>query len=106
MYFLNCLSRDNNIRVISVKNKVCKFRYFRNIIYVDKKKKLTKIYTNEESTSYNVSIALDSANKIIELQILQIIWGKDNEAEMAELDKFPDKVNKYLDLDMKKITEM
>ncbi|HIC84435.1 MAG TPA: hypothetical protein EYO93_03480 [Nitrososphaerales archaeon] len=76
------------------------------LIYVDKKKKLTKIYTNEESTSYNVSIALDSANKIIELQILQIIWGKDNEAEMAELDKFPDKVNKYLDLDMKKITEM
>jgi hypothetical protein len=76
------------------------------LIYVDKKKKLTKIYTNEESTSYNVSIALNSANKIIELQILQIIWGKDNEAEMAELDKFPDKVNKYLDLDMKKITEM
>ena len=76
------------------------------LIYVDKKKKLTKIYTNEESTSYNVSIALDSANKIIELQILQIIWGEDNEAEMAELDKFPDKVNKYLDLDMKKITEM
>ena len=76
------------------------------LIYVDKKKKLTKIYTNEESTSYNVSIALDSANKIIELQILQIIWGKDNEAEMAELDKFPDKVNKDLDLDMKKITEM
>jgi len=76
------------------------------LIYVDKKKKLTKIYTNEESTSYNVSIALDSANKIIELQILQIIWGKDNEAEMAELDKFPDKVNKYLDLDMKKITEI
>tara|TARA_Y100001949_G_C15692203_1_gene202918 strand:- start:154 stop:438 length:285 start_codon:yes stop_codon:yes gene_type:complete len=76
------------------------------LIYVDKKKKLTKIYTNEESTSYNVSIALDSANKIIELQILQIIWGKDNEAEMAELDKFPDKVNKYLNLDMKKITEM
>jgi len=76
------------------------------LIYVDKKKKLIKIYTNEESTSYNVSIALDSANKIIELQILQIIWGKDNEAEMAELDKFPDKVNKYLDLDMKKITEM
>ena len=75
------------------------------LIYVDKKKKLTKIYTNEESTSYNVSIALDSANKIIELQILQIIWGKDNEAEMAELDKFPDKVNKYLNLDMKKITE-
>ena len=71
------------------------------LIYVDKKKKLTKIYTNEESTSYNVSIALDSANKIIELQILQIIWGKDNEAEMAELDKFPDKVNKYLNLDMK-----
>ena len=76
------------------------------LIYVDKKKKLTKIYTNEESTSYNVSIALDSANKIIELQILQIIWGKNNEAEMAELDKFPDKVNKYLNLDMKKITEM
>lgn len=76
------------------------------LIYVDKKKKLTKIYTDEESTSYNVSIALDSANRIIELQILQIIWGKDNEAEMAELDKFPDKVNKYLDLDMKKITEM
>ena len=76
------------------------------LIYVDKKKKLTKIYTNEESTSYNVSIALDSANKIIELQILQIIWGKDNEAEMAELDKFPDKVNKYLNLDMKKLTEM
>ena len=76
------------------------------LIYVDKKKKLTKIYTNEESTSYNVSIALDSANKIIELQILQIIWGKDNEAEMAELDEFPDKVNKYLNLDMKKITEM
>ena len=76
------------------------------LIYVDKKKKLTKIYTDEESTSYNVSIALDSANKIIELQILQIIWGKDNEAEMAELDKFPDKVNKYLNLDMKKITEM
>ena len=46
------------------------------LIYVDKKKKLTKIYTNEESTSYNISIALDSANKIIELQILQIIWGK------------------------------
>ena len=39
------------------------------LIYVDKKKKLTKIYTNEESTSYNVSIALDSANKIIELQL-------------------------------------
>ena len=76
------------------------------LIYVDKKKKLTKIYTNEESMSYNISIALDSANKIIELQILQIIWGKDNEAEMAELDKFPDKVNKYLNLDMKKITEM
>ena len=76
------------------------------LIYVDKKKKLTKIYTDEESTSYNVSIALDPANRIIELQILQIIWGKDNEAEMAELDKFPDKVNKYLDLDMKKITEM
>ncbi len=76
------------------------------LIYVDKKKKLTKIYTNEESTSYNVSIALDSANKIIELQILQIIWGKDNEAEMAELDKFPYKLNKYLNLDMKKITEM
>ena len=76
------------------------------LIYVDKKKKLTKIYTNEESTSYNVSIALDSANKIIELQILQIIWGKDNEAEMVELDRFPNKVNKYLDLDMKKITEM
>ena len=54
------------------------------LIYVDKKKKLTKIYTNEESTSYNVSIALDSANKIIELQILQIIWGIDYEAEMAE----------------------
>ena len=76
------------------------------LFYVDKIKKLSKIYTNVESTSYNVSIALDSANKIIELQILQIIWGKDNEAEMAELDKFPDKVNKYLDLDMKKITEM
>lgn len=76
------------------------------LIYVDKKKKLTKIYTNEESMSYNISIALDSANKIIELQILQIIWGKDNEAEMAELDKFPDKVDKYLNLDMKKITEM
>ena len=42
------------------------------LIYVDKKKKLTKIYTDEESTSYNVSIALDSANRIIELQILQI----------------------------------
>ena len=76
------------------------------LIYVDKKKKLTKIYTDEESTSYNVSIALDSANRIIELQILQIIWGKDNEAEMTELDKFSDKVNKYLNLYMKKITEM
>ena len=76
------------------------------LIYVDKKKKLTKIYTNEESTSYNVSIALDSANKIIELQILQIIWGKDNEAEMVELDRFPNKVNKYLNSDMKKITKM
>jgi|TARA_B110000263_G_scaffold227388_1_gene219670 hypothetical protein len=76
------------------------------LIYVDKKKKLIKIYTNEESTSYNVSIALDSANKIIELQILQIIWGKDNEAEMAELDRFPNKVNKYFNSDMKKITKM
>ncbi len=76
------------------------------LIYVDKKKKLIKIYTNEESTSYNVSIALDSANKIIELQILQIIWGKDNEAEMVELDRFPNKVNKYLNSDMKKITKM
>ena len=76
------------------------------LIYVDKKKKLIKIYTNEESTSYNVSIALDSANKIIELQILQIIWGKDNEAEMVELDRCPNKVNKYFNSDMKKITKM
>ena len=47
------------------------------LIYVDKKKKLTKIYSEEESNTYNISIALDSTNKINELQIVQIVWGKD-----------------------------
>ena len=62
------------------------------LIYVDKKKKLTKMYTSEESTAYNISIALDSTNKITELQILQIIWGKDNEAEIVELKEAPNKL--------------
>ena len=52
------------------------------LIYVDKKKKLTKIYSEEESNTYNISIALDSTNKINELQIVQIVWGKENEAEI------------------------
>ena len=78
------------------------------LIYVDngKKKKLTKMYTSEESTAYNISIALDSTNKITELQILQIIWGKDNEAEIVELKEAPNKLNKDLESDIVKITKM
>ena len=37
------------------------------LIYVDQKKKLTKIYTNKDTNSYNVSISIDSANKITEI---------------------------------------
>ena len=70
------------------------------LIYVDKKKKLTKIYSEEESNTYNVSIALDSTNKINELQILQIVWGKENEAEIR------DNLQKSFDLDIKKITKI
>ena len=76
------------------------------LIYVDKKKKLTKIYSEEESNSYNVSIALDSTNKINEIQILQIIWGKENEAEIKELQIVPDNLQEILDSDIKKITKM
>ena len=76
------------------------------LIYVDKKKKLTKIYSEEESNSYNVSIALDSTNKINEIQIVQIIWGKENEAEIKELQIVPDNLQEILDSDIKKITKM
>tara|TARA_B100000029_G_scaffold230656_1_gene228083 strand:- start:6702 stop:6986 length:285 start_codon:yes stop_codon:yes gene_type:complete len=76
------------------------------LIYVDKKKKLTKIYSEEESNSYNVSISLDSTNKINELQIVQIVWGKENEAEIRELEIIPEKLQKSLDLDIKKITKI
>ncbi|MBH59198.1 MAG: hypothetical protein CMO19_02120 [Thaumarchaeota archaeon] len=76
------------------------------LIYVDKKKKLTKIYSEEESNSYNVSISLDSINKINELQIVQIVWGKENEAEIRELEIIPEKLQKSLDLDIKKITKI
>ena len=76
------------------------------LIYVDKKKKLTKIYWEEESNSYNVSIALDSTNKINEIQIVQIIWGKENEAEIKELQIVPDNLQEILDSDIKKITKM
>ncbi len=76
------------------------------LIYVDKKKKLTKIYSEEESNTYNVSIALDSTNKINELQILQIVWGKENEAEIRELKTVPDNLQKSFDLDIKKITKI
>ena len=74
------------------------------LIYVDKKKKLTKIYSEEESNTYNVSIALDSTNKINEIQIVQIIWGKENEAEIKELQIVPDNLQEILDSDIKKIT--
>ena len=76
------------------------------LIYVDKKKKLTKIYSEEESNTYNVSIALDSTNKINEIQIVQIIWGKENEAEIKELQTVPDNLQEILDSDIKKITKM
>ena len=76
------------------------------LIYVDKKKKLTKIYSEEESNTYNVSIALDSTNKINEIQIVQIIWGKENEAEIKELQIVPDNLQEILDSDIKKITKM
>ena len=76
------------------------------LIYVDKKKKLTNIYSEEESNSYNVSIALDSTNKINEIQIVQIIWGKENEAEIKELQIVPDNLQEILDSDIKKITKM
>ena len=76
------------------------------LIYVDKKKKLTKIYSEEESNTYNVSKALDSTNKINEIQIVQIIWGKENEAEIKELQIVPDNLQEILDSDIKKITKI
>ena len=76
------------------------------LIYVDKKKKLTKIYSEKESNTYNVSIALDSTNRINEVQIVQIVWGKENEAEIRELQTVPDNLQKSFDLDIKKITKI
>ena len=53
-----------------------------------------------------MSIALDSTNKINEIQIVQIIWGKENESEIKQLQIVPDNLQEILDSDIKKITKM
>lgn len=76
------------------------------LIYIDKKKKLTKLYKDNESISYNVSISIDSTNKISKLEIVQIKWGKNNKSEIIYLDNYPDEIKRNLDIDIKKITEI
>lgn len=73
------------------------------LIYVDQKKKLTKIYKNKDTNSYNISISLDSANKIKEMEIFQINWGKDKEAEITAIENYTDDIKNLVEKDIKKI---
>tara|TARA_B000000460_G_C21536852_1_gene403548 strand:- start:3269 stop:3550 length:282 start_codon:yes stop_codon:yes gene_type:complete len=73
------------------------------LIYVDQKKKLTKIYTNKDTDSYNVSISIDSANKIIEIEIFQINWDKDK-TEITAIENYTDDIKNLVEKDIKKIT--
>ena len=75
------------------------------LIYVDQKKKLTKIYTNKDTDSYNVSISIDSANKIVEIEIFQINWDKDKEAEITTIENYTDDIKNLVEKDIKKITD-
>ena len=74
------------------------------LIYVDQKKKLTKIYTNKDTDSYNVSISIDSANKIIEIEIFQINWDKDK-TEITAIENYTDDIKNLVEKDIKKITD-
>ena len=74
------------------------------LIYVDQKKKLTKIYTNKDTNSYNVSISIDSANKIIEIEIFQINWDKDK-TEITAIENYTDDIKNLVEKDIKKITD-
>ena len=69
------------------------------LIYVDQKKKLTKIYTNKDTDSYNVSISIDSANKIIEIEILQINWDKDK-TEITAIENYTDDIKNLVEKDI------
>tara|TARA_B100001013_G_scaffold146820_1_gene86890 strand:+ start:9993 stop:10274 length:282 start_codon:yes stop_codon:yes gene_type:complete len=73
------------------------------LIYVDQKKKLTKIYTNKDTNSYNVSISIDSANKITEIEIFQINWDKDK-TEITAIENYTDDIKNLVEKDIKKIT--
>ena len=73
------------------------------LIYVDQKKKLTKIYTNKDTDSYNVSISIDSANKITEIEIFQINWDKDK-TEITAIENYTDDIKNLVEKDIKKIT--
>ena len=74
------------------------------LIYVDQKKKLTKIYTNKDTDSYNVSISIDSANKIIEIEIFQINWDKDK-TEITAIENYTDDIKNLVEKDIKNITD-
>ena len=74
------------------------------LIYVDQKKKLTKIYTNKDTDSYNVSISIDSANKIVEIEIFQINWDKDK-TEITAIENYTDDIKNLVEKDIKKITD-
>jgi len=74
------------------------------LIYVDQKKKLTKIYTNKDTNSYNVSISIDSANKITEIEIFQINWDKDK-TEITAIENYTDDIKNLVEKDIKKITD-
>lgn len=73
------------------------------LIIVDKKKKIIKIYKNN-NTVFNVSIELDNSNHIENIQTSKINWADKSKIEIIDSVILPKNIEKILNEDIKKIS--
>ena len=74
------------------------------LIIVDKRKKIIKIYQNNNNL-FNVSIELDNSNHIEKIQTSKINWADKSKIEIIDLVILPKNIEEILKKDIMKITK-
>ena len=74
------------------------------LIIVDKRKKIIKIYQNNNNL-FNVSIELDNSNHIEKIKTSKINWADRSKIEIIDLVILPKNIEEILKKDIMKITK-